>query len=457
MYLVDTHSHLWHPEFKFDLKRVVNRAKEKSVEYIVVLGVDLDTSLKSLSIARKFKNIYAAVGSHPHNVKSFKDRDLLILKKLLRRKKVVAFGEIGLDYYRKSSTSKNQISMLERLLGLWQDFNHLPLVIHNRDADEDILSVLDNIKRFSPKVIMHCFSGDIDFLKKCLKRGFYISYATNLTFNRDLKKLIKHTPLDRLLLETDSPYLAPLTRRGGRNEPAFLKDSLDIVLKERSVTEEDLRRSLALNSKRVFGIGSIKREPKYLYRYKDGLYINLTNRCSNRCYFCSGLVSDYFAGHNLRLKREPKIGEVLRAIEKEKGFDEVAFCGIGEPFFKFRELKEIAKGLKSKGYRVRVITNGCGNLISKRNLLPELKGCIDSISISLNVEDKDKYNSFCNPDFGDDTFNRVIDFIKESKKYIPWVEVSFLDIEGFSLEKARKITDDLGVKCRVRAYNLIKA
>ncbi|MDP8253771.1 MAG: YchF/TatD family DNA exonuclease [Candidatus Kaelpia aquatica] len=450
MYLVDTHSHLWHPEFKFDLKRVIDRARADSVEYMVVLGIDLETSLKSLSIARKFKNIYAAVGSHPHNTKSFHDRDLLIFKKLLRKKKVVAFGEIGLDYYRKSSTSKSQILMLEKLLGLWQNFNHLPLVVHNREAGKDILSVLDNIKRFSPKVIMHCFSGDIDFLKQCLKRGFYISYATNLTFSRDLKKLVKHTPLDRLLLETDSPYLAPSTRRGSRNEPAFLKDSLEVVLNENSITEEDLRRSLALNSKNIFGIGSINMSSKYLYRYKDGLYINLTNRCSNKCYFCSGLSSDYFAGHNLRLRKEPKVSEVLKAVEREKGFDEITFCGIGEPFFRFKELKEIAKGLKSKGYRVRIVTNGCGNLISKRNLLPELKGYIDSISVSLNVEDKDRYNSFCKPSFGDDTFNGVVDFIKESKKYIPWVEVSFLDIEGFSIEKARRITDDLEVKCRVR-------
>ncbi len=456
MYLVDTHSHLWHPEFNSDLKRVVNRARAEGVEHIVVLGVDLDTSRKSISIARKFKNIYAAVGYHPSSARSFEDRDLLALKKLLKNKHVVAFGEIGLDYYRKHSTSREQISMLEKLLGLWRDFDHLPLVVHNRDANKDILSVLDNMKRFSPKVIMHCFSGDINFLKECLKRGFYISYATNLTFSRDLKKLIKCTPLDRMLLETDSPYLAPQARRGGRNEPAFLKDSLNVILKEISVTEDDLRRSLALNSKKIFGVGTIKAEPKYLYKYKDGLYVNLTNKCSNKCYFCSSLVSDYFAGHNLRLKREPKVGEVLKAIEREKGFNQITFCGMGEPFFRFKELKEIARVLKSKGYRVRIITNGCGNLISKRNILPELKGCIDSISISLNVEDKNKYNSFCKPDFGDDTFDKVIDFIRESKKHIPWVEVSFLDIDGFLLEKANKITEDLDVKCRVRSYNLIR-
>ncbi len=457
MYLVDTHSHLWHPEFKFDLKRVISRAKKKSIEYIVVLGIDLDSSIKSIALSRKFKNIYAAVGLHPSIAKSFKDSDLNLLRRLLKKRKVVAFGEIGLDYYRKSSTSKSQILMLERLLGLWQEFSHLPLIIHNRDADKDILSILDNIKRFSPKVVMHCFSGDVDFLKECLRRGFYISYATNITFSRNLKKLIKHTPLDRLLIETDSPYLAPLSKRGSRNEPAFLKESLGVILSEISASEEDLKRSLALNVKNVFDIGDIDMHPKYLYKYKDGLYINLTNECSNKCCFCSSLISDYFAGYNLRLKKEPKVSEILRAIKKERDFDEITFCGMGEPLFRFKELKEISRALKSRGYRVRLITNGCGNLILKRDILPELKGLIDSISISLNVEDRDKYNSICKPDFGDDTFDKVVDFIRESKKYIPWVEVSFLDIEGFSLEKAKSIADSLGVKCRVRSYNLIKA
>jgi TatD DNase family protein len=456
MYLVDTHAHLWHPEFHFDLKRVIESSKKEGIKYIVVPGIDLETSFKSLALSKKFKNIYAAAGIHPSVAKSFKDRDIDVLRRLLRKRKVVALGEIGLDYYRKSSNSKSQLFMLEKLLELWQDFNHLPLLIHNREAERDILSVLDNIKMFSPKVVMHCFSGDTGFLKKCLDRGFYISYATNITFKKELRELVKYTPLDRMLLETDSPYLAPNRDRGSRNEPAFLKESLDVILNGASYNAEDLKRSLALNVKNLFNIGSVDGRPKYLYKYKGSLYLNLTNRCSNKCYFCSSLVSDYFAGYNLRLKREPKAAEVLRAVRKERGFDKVTFCGFGEPLFRFKELKDIASALKSKGYKVRLVTNGCGNLILKKNILPELEGLIDSVSISLNAQNRDRYNAICRPDFGEDTFDKVIDFIKESKKYIPQVEVSFLDIEGFSPEEARAITDSLKVEYRVRPYNLIK-
>lgn len=454
LYLVDTHSHLWHPEYHFDLKNVLREAQDLGVKYFINIGVNPSTSREAIKIASRYRSVYASVGYHPHYAKDFSPEDKVKIKKMLKHKKVVALGEIGLDFYRNISNRKAQFMLLDEILKIWLGFRHLPLIIHNREADKEILSILDNIKIHKPKVIMHCFSGDRKFLEECLNRGYFISYATNLTFNNQLQEIIRYTPLDRLFLESDSPYLTPREREK-RNKPSYLIDLTPLVAQIKNVEQDDVMRSLALNAKIVFKIGNITISPKTVYKYKGNLYINLTNRCSNRCVFCISRSNDYFAGYNLRLKKEPKVRGILKELAREKDYNEVTFCGFGEPFMRFEELKRIAQALKKKGYKIRVVSNGQANLILGRNILPEVKNLIDKISISLNVEDKIKYHKLCNSKFGEQTFNEVIDFVREAKKNIPWVEITFLNSPNLDFNRCQEIAQELGVCYRIRDYNIV--
>jgi TatD DNase family protein len=230
-----------------------------------------------------------------------------------------------------------------------------------------------------------------------------------------------------------------------------------MVAEIKQLEQEDVIRATALNAELIFGIGKVKSSPQIVYRYRGELYLNLTNKCSNRCEFCFSHHSDYFAGYSLRLRKEPSVKEIIKAVEKEKlDRKEVTFCGYGEPFMRLQELKEIAKALKKKGYSIRVVTNGQGNLIAGRNVLPELEGLVDKISISLDFPDEDKYNQICKPEFGKGTYRKIMEFIQEAKKHIPWVEITFLDAPGIELARCKEIARSLGVSFRIREFYILR-
>lgn len=188
------------------------------------------------------------------------------------------------------------------------------------------------------------------------------------------------------------------------------------------------------------------------YPWGDSLYLNITNQCSNDCYFCVRNHGDGVAGYRLWLEKEPTAREVIEAVGDPRQYEEVVFCGFGEPLYRLEVVKEVAKELKKYGVPVRVNTNGQANLIHGRNILPELSGLIDRISISLNAEDADKYQEICRSVFGKEAYNAVLEFIQEAKKYIPDVTVSVLTLRKIDQEKCRKMAEKLGVKFRVRAY-----
>jgi TatD DNase family protein len=189
------------------------------------------------------------------------------------------------------------------------------------------------------------------------------------------------------------------------------------------------------------------------YTIGNNLYINLTNRCTNKCGFCIRYKTQLFnAKNDLWLKDEPSAKEVIASIKDPKNYDEIVFCGYGEPLIRLGEVKEIAKWVKENGGRVRIDTNGHGNLIHKRNILPELKGLVDSISISLNAENSATYDMLCHPDFGEASFNAIIDFAKGAKEYIPSVELSVVGMPGVDIKAAQKIAEEIGAAFRVRTY-----
>lgn len=454
--LIDTHCHLDDPKFNPDRDEVIRRATAAGVGYIINVGSDLENSKNAVAIAQKYPNVYATVGLHPHDASSLNDKNFSEFKKLAKSPKVVAIGEIGLDYYRNLSPKDTQQNVFKKFLELAKELN-LPVIIHARDAETDTLRIL---KAYKPKKgVMHCFSAGKEMLDEVLAMGFYISYTCAVTFKNadNLRKLVKATPTERMMLETDAPYMAPQKYRGQRCEPAYVAILAEEIGHLKGLTAEDIAKITTLNAFRFFGIGPSAAEQDkqtIAYKIRDSLYLNITNRCTNKCSFCVRNSTDFVKGHNLRLKSEPSAHELIRAVGDPKRYKQVVFCGYGEPTLRLDAVIEVSKALKHKGANIRIVTNGHGNLINKSNICEKLKGFVDELSVSLDVDTKEKYNKICKPDFGPDTFDKVKQFVVEAKKYIPKIEVTCLDMPEVDLIKCKEIaTKELSVNFRVRKYN----
>lgn len=188
------------------------------------------------------------------------------------------------------------------------------------------------------------------------------------------------------------------------------------------------------------------------YSMGNKLYLNLTNQCSNDCEFCVRRGSEGIGGHKLWLDREPEYDEVIQAIGDPRQYEEVVFVGFGEPLYRLELVKQVAAWLKEREMKVRVDTNGQANLIYGRDVTPELAGLVDMISISLNATTAEEYDRLCHSIYGVEAYEAMLTFAKEAKKYIPRVILSIVDYGGVDIEKARQITDAIGVELRVREF-----
>jgi len=450
--IIDTHAHLDFPDFKDDLDDVIKRAGEVGVEYIINVGTSVATSVKSIELTKKYANIYASVGIHPNAASTVPADDWSRLEALAGESKVVAIGETGLDYYRDRSKKEDQKRLFHKHLELAEKHN-LPVIIHNREASIDCLEI---VRKYSGRVsgVIHCFAGSRDDAEEFLELGFYISFAGPITFPKaeNLREALKAVPVEKLLLETDCPFLAPQPKRGKRNEPSYLQYTIPVLAELYKLTVEDIERITTLIAKKLFGITQSDRKPEIAYVIRNSLYLNITSRCPNRCVFCSRETSPYVKGHYLGTDNEPTVEELKDAIGDPSGYDEVVFCGFGESTERLDVLKEIAGYLKEKGSKVRLDTNGLGDLINSRSISEELEGLIDTICISLNTNIEEEYQKLCHSEY-DDPYPALISFIKKARDYIPDVMISIVGMPGIDVEACRKIADDLEVRFRVREYN----
>lgn len=252
----DTHAHLNDQKYTDDLGEVRQRAKDAGVTRILNVGYDLDSSERSVAFARNYREIYAAIGIHPHDAQTVNQQTWDILWNLAKENKVIAWGEIGLDYYRDLSPRPVQQEVFIRQLEL-ADEAGLPVVIHNRDAHEDILRVL---KQHRPKCggVFHCYSGSWEMAKIFLGLGFYLSFAGPLTYKnaRHLPEVVKKVPWDRFFVETDSPYLTPEPYRGRRNEPSYVREVVADVAGLRGKTFQEVAEQAWKNAEQLFQLPS---------------------------------------------------------------------------------------------------------------------------------------------------------------------------------------------------------
>ena len=256
--MIDTHAHLNFKDFDDDFELVISKAKEQGVRKIIIPSSNLDTSKKSVEIAKENKDIFAAAGFHPIHGKEFSIEVLQELYTLLSMPKVVAVGEIGLDYFYLGKTShysrypdkEEQKSILNKMFDLSKDMS-LPVILHCREAHQDMLNFLKN-EKISSGGVVHCFSGNKDEFKSYLNLGLHISFTGNITYSDKMNDLIKFIPLDRLLLETDCPYLAPAPFRGKRNEPAYLIEIAMQIAKIKKIEYAKLEEITDKNAEKLF-------------------------------------------------------------------------------------------------------------------------------------------------------------------------------------------------------------
>ncbi|QJD85817.1 TatD family hydrolase [Cohnella herbarum] len=254
--LIDTHAHLDSPKFDNDREEVIARALEAGIDTIVNIGFNRETIPTTMALAEKYPFIYAVVGWHPTDAIDMKlEEDLAWIERLCSHPKVVAIGEIGLDYYWDTSPKEIQHTVFREQIRLAKRLNK-PIVIHNRDAHEDIVRLLKEEKAEEVGGIMHCFSGSWETARKCLDMNFYISFGGPVTFKnaRVPKEVLERVPLDRLLLETDAPYLAPHPHRGKRNESAYVRLVAETAAEIKGISVDEMAHITSENGRRCLGI-----------------------------------------------------------------------------------------------------------------------------------------------------------------------------------------------------------
>jgi len=247
--MIDTHAHLDMLRSEEDLEESVQK-----LDYIITIGCDKEEIHKAIDIANKYSNVYASIGYHPYDLKGLTDGDVDILKKLAtENSKVIAIGETGLDYYRDITPRKIQWDFFEKQLTLAKELE-LPVIIHSRSANEDTVKILEENAPFTASGVLHCFGGDIPMMEKCVELGFYISFAGNLTYPKadNLRAVLEKTPLNRLLLETDSPFLSPQNTRGKPNKPSNIFYTLEFVADFLNIPVDKLEKIIDQNALNLF-------------------------------------------------------------------------------------------------------------------------------------------------------------------------------------------------------------
>jgi TatD DNase family protein len=465
---IDTHVHLYDKQFVSDRDKVIRRAIDEGVHAFIVPGIDVATSKEAVKLSEKYDEVYAAVGIHPHESAKLSNGDMETVEELSHHKKVVAIGEIGLDYHYDFSPKEQQQDIFRRQLEIASRRN-MPVIIHNRKAVDDTRTILREAvgqypewRNFpptpyshdtAPKGVLHCFDGTLEDAWDMIKMNFHISFPGILTFKnaREPARIASSLSIEHLMLETDAPYMAPVPHRGKRNEPVYVKLVAEKLAELQGLSLEDIVRSTSYTVFRLFGIGKLE-PPKVAYKIRNSLYLNITRRCNADCVFCDRKGEAVVKGHNLRIEKEPTVTEIIASIGNPTDYDEIVFCGYGEPTIRLDAVKEVARWIKDKGGKVRLNTDGHGDVINKRNIVPELVGLVDSVSISLNSIDPEQYGKLMRID-GERFHRAMIEFAREAKIHIPDVTMTIVDLGDVDVEEAKRfVEEEVGVGFKRRQF-----
>lgn len=458
--MLDSHAHLNDPQILKDLPQVLLRAEEVGVRGIVAIGsgYGVDQISTAVSLGEQYALIYPTVGIHPHEVDSLPADALGELESYARNPQVVGIGECGLDFARNGRDNAGKQKEVFRIQCELALALGKPLVVHTRDAFAETLAILKEY-RIGQRVggVVHFFTGSYEEAQEYLKAGMHLGISGVITFPKaqELRAVVARLRVEDLLLETDSPYAAPVPYRGKINEPRYVVEVAKTIASLKNLTLEDVSRVTEAVTRKLFRLPD-SRSPRIAYTIRNSTYLNITNRCTLRCVFCPKFKDYEVKGYYLRLPREPEFSEIIEALQEEEWHkrDEVVFCGYGEPTQRLSLLKNVARYLKAHGARrIRLNTDGLGNLIHGRNIVPELKGLVDAVSISLNAPDPKTYARLCPNPYGEEAYSHVLAFIRACVQEIPEVVATVVGVPRLDVERCREIAEGLGATFRYRPLN----
>ncbi len=253
--LIDSHAHLDMKQFDSDRDQVIDRALSADVRHIITVGIDIKSSLNAVKLTTHYPSIFATTGIHPHNADNANKNDLEQIALIAQQDKIIAIGEIGLDFFRNRSARQNQIEVFTQQLDLAISLN-LPVVIHDREAHTETVNILSSFKRNGLHGMIHCFSGDYKLAHTFIKMGYYISIPGTVTFNNasQIQDVVRRVPLNKLLLETDAPFLTPLPHRGKRNEPSYIVHTAQKIANLRGISFEEISYQTSKNVCELFNL-----------------------------------------------------------------------------------------------------------------------------------------------------------------------------------------------------------
>ncbi len=459
--LVDSHCHLTWDDFQDDLDPVLSRMASAGVRQALVVATGVSDARRAFALCRERTGLYPTAGIHPNDVPPDDAAALDELEALVREGGFVAVGETGLDYYRDRVDRARQGRAFARQAALARDLD-LPVIVHVRDqpgrldAYEDVARTIES----TPGVrgVMHCFTGDPAFAARFVALGFYVSWSGILTFPKGegVRASAAAVPVERALVETDAPFLAPVPHRGHRNEPSFVAEVAKTLAAVKGLSEADVRRITTRNARSLFRLPGEETDGPPVYLIRGTAYVNVTNACDARCTFCPRTWDAYeVKGYDLRRPKDPTVAEILDALGDPSRPPEVVFCGFGEPTLRLEVVKEVARRVKEAGGRTRLNTNGHADLIHKRPTAPELAGLIDVASVSLNAQDRETFERHCPSAFSPDGFTPMLAWIRSAKAAgIDVVATAIEGLEGVDVEACRRLAEDvLGVRFRARALD----
>jgi TatD DNase family protein len=462
--LVDTHCHLTWDVFQEEMDAVLGRMAAEGVEQAVVVATSVADGRQAAALCAGRPMLHPTCGLHPNDLPEDLDAALRDLDEAVGGGGFVAIGETGLDYYRDAVPPEAQRRSFLHHAHLART-NDLPLIVHVRDREgrteafDDVAIVLAEAE--GVRGVIHCYTGDEGHARRYLDQGFYVSFAGILTFPRgeNVRRAAKAVPIERALVETDAPFLAPVPHRGARNEPAFVAHTARALAEVKGLSEADVRRITTHNARDLFRLPGERGPGPATYAIRDALYVNLTNACDSRCTFCPRTDDDYrVKGHDLRRARDPRAEEIVAEIKDPGRWREIVFCGFGEPTLRLETLKAVARWVKDRGGRTRLNTNGHADAIhrrtAERSTALELRGLVDTVSVSLNAQDRETFERHCPSAFSPDGFTPMLDYVRRCVAAGLDVVLTAVDgLPGVDMEACERLALSLGGRWRGRVLD----
>lgn len=450
--MIDSHAHLTDKQFQPDLDAVLDRARSAGVQRILCPGTTIDNSMSAQKLAQLHPQCHWAAGVHPHDASSWTPESSVVMERLVREAGVM--GEIGLDFHYDFSSREDQWRALCDQLAIAERVE-CPVILHCRNAYDELIEHL--AKRSRPGTgVIHCFTGTPDQADAFVKMGYFLSFGGMLTFRncKAISDVASAISIDSILLETDSPYLAPIPLRGKRNEPSYMTYVYDELARLHHCSLHDVIRACRTNFHRAFQLGPAYPEGSIAYSVRDTLYLNITNRCLNNCRFCIRNLSSFYYGWHLTLTHEPDVNEILDAIGDSSRYKDICFCGFGEPLLRPDTVIQVAGVLKQMGVSTRITTSGhFPENQSIPDLAAQLSAVFDRIEVSIGASSSESYTAICQPQSDrSDCWSRVIQFLRECRMQPHWdVMASVVDYPGVDVEACRTMAAELGVALHVRS------